>query len=103
MVGKEDDVEADLPLMDLGAMEGGMEEELVAAWVFCGEFLCPNKENNLWTPTTHGKMMVKNPQYIWLGGGFRYVFLFSSRILGKMNPFLTFIFFKWVETTNQFL
>ena len=58
MVGKEDDVEADLPLMDLGAMEGGMEEELVAAWVFCGEFLCPNKENNLWTPTTHGKMMV---------------------------------------------
>jgi len=39
---------------------------------------------------------------VGLGGGNSDIFVFSPGTLGKMNPFLMFIFFKWVgSTTNQ--
>ena len=39
----------------------------------------------------------------WLGGGNSNAFRnFHPENLGKMNPFFTSIFFRWVETTNQF-
>ena len=41
-----------------------------------------------WTSKSDGKISPR------LGGGFKYV-LFSP-LLGKMNPFLTSIFFRWV-------
>ena len=37
-----------------------------------------------------------------LGGGFKYFFIFTPN-LGEDEPILTIIFFKRVETTNQFL
>ena len=38
-----------------------------------------------------------------LGGETSNILLFSSRKLGKMNPILTSIFFRWVgSTTNQY-
>ena len=43
-----------------------------------------------------------NPDFLWnygLGGGFKH-FLFSPLKLGKISH-LTSIFFRWVETTNQ--
>jgi len=39
---------------------------------------------------------------VFLGGGNSHIFGFFTPKIGEDEPILTSIFFKWVETTNQF-
>ena len=97
MVGKEDDLEADLPLMDLGAK--GMEEELS-----CVVFDGGNP-----APVEVGSLSQYLQGFIYLGWLFgissrwwflKYFVIFIPK-LGEDEPFFdVHIFFKWVETTN---
>ena len=70
-----------------------------ATWILGRLILLLDVSWNLCIPNPSWWRFLKE-EWCFLGGGFKY-FSFSPRTLGKMSN-LTIIFFRWVDSTNQF-